>query len=134
MKPDPKTKSELSALLGQFKRDVANRDDSILELFVNEPDVFLTGSETGETAYGPVELRTFFKRIFARPFAYLFDWKSCSFSQYGRVAWVFIEATVRTKGKTTSGKKPYRITAVFKKKSGRWLITHYHGAEPMPRR
>src|SRR5579872_4239240 len=103
MKPDAKTKSELSALLGQFKRDVANRDVSILELFVNEPDVFLTGSETGETAYGLVELRTFFKRIFARPFAYLFDWDSCSFSQDGRVAWVYIEATVRMKGKTTSG-------------------------------
>jgi ketosteroid isomerase-like protein len=130
LRPDSETETELAGILELFRKNVAERDYQILNLFGSEADVFLTGSEEGESALGPEELKAFFKRIFSRPFAYFFEWNSYSLCQAGSVAWGYIDAAVHTEGVSRSNTMPYRITVIFQKIDGRWRIVHYHGSEP----
>jgi hypothetical protein len=67
MHADDAIQQQVLAVLGAFNNQLAARDlDGVLGLFVSDPDVTLVGSEAGEIAVGPGELRAFFLRIFAR--------------------------------------------------------------------
>lgn len=131
MKADQETRKAVITIMNRFQKAVASRDiERSLEIFSDDPDVFLTGSEAGETAKGPVELKAFFKRVFARPFAYIFEWDEFSVSRSGSVAWARVDALVYTKGDRQVSKKPYSITVILNEVNGVWRIIHYHGSEP----
>jgi hypothetical protein len=130
MKVDNETTSEILGILERFKEANVKRElSAMLKLFAKQSDVYLMGSEAGETATGPIELRAFFERLFSRPVIYDFEWKSHSISKRDNVAWVRIDALVHVRGEVEET-KPYRITAVFEKSELGWVIMQYHGSEP----
>lgn len=132
MRADGQTEAEVLSVLERFKNAVAGRDlPGVLGLFAEDADVFLMGSESGETALGPFQLKLFFKPVFARPYVFIFEWKSYSISNAGPVAWASIDALVHMKGEGHDATGPYRITVVLEKRKNRWLLMQYHGSEPV---
>ncbi len=99
-------------------------------MFVSDPDVTLIGSEAGEIAVGPAELRAFFKRIFARAGTFQFEWRTCRVSAQGDVAWFFAEVLAHYSEPEGAANVPYRTTGVLERRGDRWLLSHYHGSEP----
>lgn len=123
---------EVLGVLGAFNDQLTARDlDGVLGLFVSDPDVTLVGSEAGEIAVGPRELRAFFQRIFARTGSFRFEWRTCRVSAEGDVAWFFADAVARYSEPEGVASVSYRTTGVLKRHGDRWLFAHYHGSEPV---
>ena len=125
------------AVLDEFNNAVTTRNlDKVLDLFKPDPDVFLLGSEAGESATGREELESFFRRVFSRDVAFSWTWKEWIVSAKGQVAWVALDTTVHMSSERGVKSAPYRITAVLEHRGGRgrrgarWLLAQYHGSEP----
>jgi ketosteroid isomerase-like protein len=92
MRADQEAERAVLALLDAFNDALGHRDlDATLALFVADADVTLVGSEEGETATGPSELRSFFERSFARPGTFCFERRLCTVSARCDVAWFFAD-------------------------------------------
>jgi uncharacterized protein (TIGR02246 family) len=131
MQADDAIEQQVMDVLGAFNDHLARRDlDGVLGLFVSDSDVTLVGSEAGETAFGPAELRAFFERIFARVGTFQFEWRTCRISAEGEVAWFFADAVAHYGEPEGVASAPYRTTGVLKRHRDRWLLAHYHGSEP----
>jgi ketosteroid isomerase-like protein len=132
MHADDAIEQQVLGVLGAFNDQLAARDlDAVLGLFVSDPDVTLVGSEAGEIAVGPGELRAFFRRIFARTGTFRFECSTCRVSAEGDVAWFFADGLARYSEPEGVTSVPYRTTGVLKHRGDRWLFAHYHGSEPV---
>ena len=132
MKADDETEREVLGVLRAFNSQLAAHDlEGVLGLFVSDPDVILVGSEVGEIAIGPSELRAFFQRIFARPGTFRFEWRTCRVSVEGDVAWFFADTLAHYSEPGNAVTVPYRTTGVFARRGDRWQLAHYHGSEPV---
>jgi ketosteroid isomerase-like protein len=132
MQPDDAIQQQVLGVLGAFNDQLAARDlGGVLGLFVSDPDVTLVGSEAGEIAVGPGELRAFFERIFARAGTFRFEWRTCRVSAEGDVAWFFADAIAHYGEPEGVASVPYRTTGVLKRRGDRWVLAHYHGSEPV---
>lgn len=131
MRADAETETRVRGAFDALSERCGQRDlEGILALFSSDADVSLVGSEAGETARGPSELRSFFERLFRRPGTFSFDWRSREISARGDVAWFFADATaIYTEGENVTT-VPYRTTGILQRENNRWLIVHYHGSEP----
>jgi ketosteroid isomerase-like protein len=131
MQADRAIEQEVLDVLSGLNDQLAARDlDGVLGLFVADADVTLIGSEAGEIAVGPAELRAFFQRIFARAGTFQFEWHSCRVSAHGDVAWFFADVLARYSAPEGVANVPYRTTGVLERRGDRWLLVHYHGSEP----
>lgn len=131
MKANDATEREVLDVLRAFTDHLAARDlEGVLGLFVSDPDVTLVGSEAGEIAIGPSELRAFFRRIFARPGTFRFEWRTCRVSAGGAFAWFFADALAHYSEPGNDATVPYRTTGVLARRGDRWRLAHYHGSEP----
>jgi ketosteroid isomerase-like protein len=106
----------------------ARRLEEALSAFSGDPDCRLIGSEVGEEASGPAELRSFFAGMFARPGTFSVKWQSRRASINGDTAW--FSALVEARMSTSERSGPYRMTGVLVRRHGRWLWQLYHGGEP----
>lgn len=107
---------------------VFNRDSKVLSEFAD--DALLVGSEPGELAQGSNQLREFFKRIFARPVRFSWQWHRLRVSSEGELAWLFAEGEVVMVSDSGEKRAPYRLSGVLQWKSGEWVWRQFHGAEP----
>lgn len=74
---------------------IARRDlSSTLAAFSADHDAALLGSEAGESARGAAAIEAFFRRIFARPGSFRFEFPERSWTVHGAVAWLVAEGTV----------------------------------------
>lgn len=132
MKADDETERELLEVLRAFNDHLAARDlEGVLGLFVSDPDVTLVGSEAGEIAVGPSELRAFFRRVFARRGTFRFEWRTCRVLAGGDVAWFFADTLAHYNEPGNAATVPYRTTGVLVRRGDRWRFAHYHGSEPV---
>lgn len=132
MRADRETERAVVAVLDAFNAALRDRDlEAIVALFVPDADVTLVGSDAGETAIGPLDLRSFFERIFARAGTFNFDWHSCTVSARGEVAWFFGVGTARYTEHDHVTTVSYRTTAILEQRQDQWLFVHYHGSEPV---
>lgn len=132
MKADDETGREVLGVLRAFNDRLAARDlEGMLGLFVSDPDVSLVGSEAGEIAFGPSELRAFFQRLFARPGTFRFEWRTCRVSAGRDVAWFFADSLAHYSEPGNAASVPYRTTGVLARRGDRWRLAHYHGSEPV---
>jgi ketosteroid isomerase-like protein len=99
--------------------------------FTMDDDVAMYGSETGEAAVGPDQLRQFFADIYARPYRVLFTLGKCSISVAGHVAWFTGDGSYRLS--TGDEPHPYRLTGVLERRRDRWLWQLFSGSEPLAR-
>jgi hypothetical protein len=108
---------------------IANgRVNETMAAFSDDADIAMVGSEAGERATGPEEVRAQFVSIYARPYRVLFDLQPGKVSAHGNVAWLTAEGTYHLS--TGDERKPYRVTAVFERRRGKWLWQLFSGAEP----
>ena len=127
MQASAEIREEILLALGELRAAVAQRRlEGVLTLFAPDPDTTLIGSSVGEVARGPLEIRGTLERLFAGP-AVSWEWDVVQTSAAGDVAWLLAEATLVVEGQ---GARPYRITGVLERRSGRWLWTLFHGSEP----
>jgi len=119
------------ALLQKFSDACARRDtEGALELFAQDDDMLLVGSEAGKRSRGPEEIRAFFERLFSREKTYSWSWEWRSVSVAGSVAWVMAEGVERVRGGGEEAKLPYRMSAVFERRAEGWALRLVHGSEP----
>jgi uncharacterized protein (TIGR02246 family) len=117
-------------LLERQNRGFARRDvTQVLDLFTPDPEVVFIGSEAGETAVGPTQLRTLLEALFARREIYQWSWGQLHVRETGQFAWLTTETTLQVQGRERL-ELPYRITMVLQRRGDAWLIIHYHGSEP----
>jgi ketosteroid isomerase-like protein len=125
---DAQTREEVLLALGEFRAAVAQRRlEGVLALFAPDADATVIGSSLGEIARGPIELRTFLKRLFSSPQAISWEWDDVSVSCSRDVAWLWLEGGLVIDGRSD---RAYRISGVLERRQGRWLWTLFHGSEP----
>lgn len=117
-------------LLERLNKGFAGRDVAqVLDLFALDPELVFIGSEAGETATGPTQLRTLLEALFARPEIYQWRWGQLHVRVIGQFAWLTTEAILLVQSRERL-ELPYRITLVLQRRGDGWLIIHYHGSEP----
>ncbi len=132
MELDEDDAATVDRLLRTLMDSLRERDvTGVVSLFDSEAVLF--GSESGETATGHQELQIFFRRLFARPQTYAWEWEELSVRGAGGVVWFVGPATVVIRGDDgTERKVPYRLCGVLQRQSkGRWLFVLFNGAEPV---
>lgn len=118
-------------LLERLNQGFARHDvHQVLDLFAPDPEIVFIGSEAGETATGPTQLRTLLEALFARTETYQWRWGEPHGKVTGQVAWLTTEAVLLVEGPERL-QLPYRTTLVLQRRGDAWLITHYHGSEPV---
>jgi uncharacterized protein (TIGR02246 family) len=105
--------------------------DEAMALFADE-DVLFLGSGRAEQALGREALARLFAEIVEIGDALTFEWAHRQLQVEGDAAWVSAIGTYRyaPPGESPTG-GPYRVTAVFVRRDGRWLWHTYSGSEPI---
>jgi uncharacterized protein (TIGR02246 family) len=131
MKADAQVEREIREVLARFDAALAARDATALTgLFAPDADIVLIGSEEGERFVGPDQVRQLFARITGQYDRLAWSWGWTSISARGDVAWLSAESVVQAQIGAQRFAIPYRLSAVFEKRDGRWWWMQYHGSEP----
>lgn len=127
-----KRETEVMDALQAFSERVASRDlEGVIASFAQSPGVLLIGSEAGEVAQGPEELREFFVRIFARPVRFSWQWSRREVVVNGAMAWLYADGAVSLRNEDgLQQEQPYRITGVLIRENEQWHWVQYHGSVP----
>ena len=128
MQADAQTREEILLALGELRAAVSERRlEGALALFAPDADTVMIGSSPGEIARGPLEMRAFLEQVFDAEETIGWEWDDVSVSACGDVAWLWLHGALMFDGRSD---RPYRITGVLERRSGRWLWTLFHGSEP----
>lgn len=119
-------------LLDKLAAAFASRDiEQLLALFSTRPDTTYAGSETDETATGPVQLRQLLTEILRRPHTYHFTFDTPRCALAGRALCVLADGTGT---QTSHDRDPdtfrYRITGVLVPEQDTWVWLLLTGSEP----
>ncbi|MGH3004764.1 MAG: SgcJ/EcaC family oxidoreductase [Gaiellaceae bacterium] len=132
MSRDDRTAALLAAL-DDFNAAWATRNlEGLMAQFAPDSDVLLLGSEQGETARGPAELRRLLAFFFEEPVTYRWDWHRRDVFGSGDLAWVVAEGPIVEAGPEGETQIEYRISGVLERRDGRWLWRLFHGSAPDP--
>jgi SnoaL-like domain len=120
-------------LLGDLCAAFSSRDvERLLRMFSEVPNATYAGSEVGETAAGPVELRRLFTELFARDAVYSFTFPAVTHASIGDgAAWILAEGEgTESRPQAAPVVFAYRIvgTLVLEKLQWRWAVLS--GSEP----
>jgi ketosteroid isomerase-like protein len=124
-------KQAILDLLERLNQGFARQEvKEVLKLFAPDPEITFIGSEAGETAAGPAQLRNLLEALFARPETYRWHWGELHINTNGQTAWLVTQAVLLVEGPEPV-ELPYRITLVLQRHGSSWRIMHYHGSEPV---
>jgi ketosteroid isomerase-like protein len=105
--------------------------DEAMSLFPDD-DVVFWGSGREEQALGRPALAELFGAIAQIGDTLSFDWSHRQVGVEGEAAWVSaIGHLTHTPADGPPHSGPYRVTAVFVRRDGRWLWHTYSGSEPV---
>ncbi|MEX1092086.1 MAG: nuclear transport factor 2 family protein [Acidimicrobiia bacterium] len=122
---------ELEEALDDFNTAWANRDlEGLIGQFVPEADLVLIGSQKGEEARGPEELRRLLEHFFAEPVSYRWEWRSREVYAVGDIGWVVAQGPIVEAAPDAVSRFEYTVTGVLERRDGRWLWRLFHGSEP----
>lgn len=131
MKADSKTRTEVINTLNRMTETYARRDlDSLLALWVSDPDVVSIGSGVDEKTVGLDEFKTHIMRDWEQSEAASIDLKGFSISAAGSVAWSASNATFHAKIKGKDISLIGRLTCVLEKRRGKWFFMQMHFSMP----
>lgn len=95
--------------------------EGLLSLFSDTPSATYAGSEPGEKATGPRELRHLIGELFARPVAYSFEFPDITFSEQQGMVWLLADGQgTQTGDDGTTESFPYRLAGVLVHEDARW--------------
>ncbi|MBV9101432.1 MAG: nuclear transport factor 2 family protein [Candidatus Dormibacteraeota bacterium] len=119
----------LDAVLDALIQALMDRDlAGTLACLSSRQEPAVIGSEANEVALGRDGVAGFFRRIYARPEPFRFDFPTRSWSVRGDVAWLTADGSVLEPAATED--KAYRLTAVFVVEDGAWKLALWSGSEP----
>lgn len=124
----------LQELLRALSRAFQTRDtEGLLRLFSSTATVTYAGSESGEKASGPTELRRLLSDLLGRPVAYSFEFRDITFSELNGLVWLLADgAGTQTGDDGATETFAYRITGVLANEDAQWRWLLLAGSEPTP--
>jgi ketosteroid isomerase-like protein len=132
LKADRATHEALGEMLARFCSAFERRDaDAIKGLFAPDGDVAMVTSEEA-LIQGQEALDSFLRSYEEGSTAYSWEWKSIDVSAAGGVGWLLALGTETADSGGDLVSHPYRMTMVFKRREGRWLLVQAHGSSPQP--
>lgn len=122
----------LQELLGSLSRAFQAQDvEGLLRLFSATAPVTYQGSESGEKATGPAELRRLLSDLLGRPKAYSFEFGNVIFGERDGLVWLLAEGDgTETGDDGATATFPYRLTGVLTKEEAQWRWLVLVGSEP----
>jgi len=111
----------------------ARDTEGLLRLFSSTATVTYAGSESGEKATGPTELRSLLTDVLARPTAYSFDLRDITYAEHSEVVWLLADGEGTETGADGATETfPYRLTGVLANENAQWRWLLLAGSEPTP--
>jgi ketosteroid isomerase-like protein len=101
----------------------------VLRVCAPELDLVVVTSEKA-LLRGPAELRRFLDSYVKGETTYSWEWDRHDVASSGSVAWLLAEGTEIAASEDEVVRHPYRMTMVFERRAGRWLLRHVHGSSP----
>lgn len=120
-------------VIGDLSAAFNARDvERMLGMFSEAPNATYAGSEVGEKAAGPVELRRLFTELFARDAVYSFTFPAVTHVQMGAgAAWILAEGEgTESRPQAAPVVFAYRIVGILVLERLRWRWTMLSGSEP----
>jgi ketosteroid isomerase-like protein len=110
-----------------FRHVCEERDPAAaFALWAEDDDVTLFGSEQGDTARGPAELRMHMEAIAGAKATIRFAWTDKRVHVEGDVAWVTATGTLSVDESVA----PYQVACVLVRRAGAWRLHTFSGSEP----
>lgn len=124
----------LQELLRALSSAFQTRDaEALIRLFSATADVTYAGSESGEKATGPVEVRNLLSDLLRRPEAYSFEFDDLTFGEHSGLVWLLADGNGTQTGDDGEAETfPYRLTGVLAHEEGGWRWLMLAGSEPTP--
>lgn len=131
MKADKQTEAEIKAILQRLTDAYGKRDlQGVLACFASDADVVLYGTGADEKRIGPDQIRTQVERDWAQTETAAMSFAWISVSAAGAVAWAAVDGTFKLRAAGQAMAIPARVSFVFEKRGGQWLIVHSHFSTP----
>ena len=127
---DEAATADILAALDRLSEALWTRDPDFAEHFADSPKTLLIGSESHEVARGRAEIDALARTLFAMPARLRWEWRHCTVSVAGDMAWLFADCAVVVSEDGAEIRKPYRITGVLRRASRGWEWLQFHGSEP----
>jgi uncharacterized protein (TIGR02246 family) len=105
---------------------------ALLAYFAPDDDISWWGSGGSEQFAGPEGFRRFAEYITHVQGQISFEWDERKARIEDDVAWVNALGLASVVTGSAKESIPYRVTMVFLRRDGRWLLHTYHGSEPQP--
>lgn len=123
---------QLREVLGALSTAFQTKDtEGLLRLFSTTATVTYAGSEPGEKATGPSELRRLLSALLSRPMTYSFEFSDITFSEQDGLVWLLADGEGTQTG--DDGVKEtfaYRLTGVLAHERAQWRWLLLAGSEP----
>jgi len=117
----------LRALSAAFQTKDA---EGLLRLFSTTATATYAGSESGEKATGPSELRRVLSDLLGRPMAYSFEFRDITFSEQNELVWLLADGDGTQTGDDGVTKTfTYRLTGVLANEGAQWRWLLLAGSE-----
>lgn len=130
MRGDNSVETALRELLDRFCSAFAHRDaDALLSLFASDTDITIVTSEKA-VIRGEHELVRFLDAYVTGLTTYSWVWNHIDISDKAPIAWLLAEGTELAQTGDRRTEHPYRMTMVFERTDGGWLIRQAHGSSP----
>ena len=126
-------RDEVIAALAAFDTALKARNvDAIVDLFADDPDVELWGSDLSERAVGKLEIRALLEGLFSRlpESSVVRTFEEPRVHIAGDVAWMTAAGTAKTEAGGEPRAIPYRVTAVMVRAADGWRWHTHNGAQP----
>jgi ketosteroid isomerase-like protein len=131
LKADRNTEFEVMNMLNRYAQAYADKDiDTMMNLFLDDPDIVAIGTGIDEWVHGYNELKEGFKRDFAQADNIKIKFENVTIQAADDVSWL---SALMTMYATVSGKEVLlsgRLSMVLEKKENKWLFTHLHFSLP----
>jgi len=122
----------LQELLSALSTAFATKDtEGLMRLFSATAGVTYAGSERGEKATGPTELRRLLSDLLARPQTYSFEFPAVTFSEHSGLVWLLADGDCTEAGEDgETDTFAYRLTGVLARETAQWRWLVLVGSEP----
>lgn len=109
-----------------FDKDV----ESMMQLYVQDPDLVAIGAGRDEWVKGPEDLRNGFNRDMTQAEEIKVDFEDVTVSSSGNVAWASAHMAMNVMVDHEELTMFGRLSLVFEQRDSKWLITHLHFSVP----
>lgn len=105
--------------------------EALMRLLSTTSAVTYAGSESGERATGPSQVRRLLSDLLAGPMAYSFEFSDITFSEQDGLVWLLADGDCTQSGDGGATQTfPYRLAGVLVNESAGWRWLLLAGSEP----